>query len=143
MHQWVASYPSITFSLEGSPNAVTSSQSVVDIVPTHCAQKQNIQVVHIILFHFFLLIQIPFGSKIAFHSDKVVHHHGYIQPPQISDGSAVTHGLTPTSTRWFGRHARTHAYVHLLRIQLLERARAAPCISKTPFLTIRCNSTSK
>jgi hypothetical protein len=98
MHQWVASYPSIVFSLEGSPNAVTSSQSVVDIMPTHCTQKkENIQVVRIVLIHFFLLFQISFGSKIAFY---------------------VTRWFTIMVTsnlhrfKWFGRRSWTHTYVH-------------------------------
>jgi hypothetical protein len=58
-----------------------------------------------------MLIQIPFGSKIAFHDNKMVHRHGYVHlythtdgslhvtsNRTNSDGSAVTHGLTPTST---------------------------------------------
>ena len=133
-YQWVASYPSIASFLEGSPNAVTSSQSVIDIVSTHCAKKNiqvvrlilihffmliqipfgskiAIQVVRLILIHFFMLIQIPFGSKIALRDNKMVHHHGYVHLSTHtdgslhvtsnrtnSDGSAITHGLTPTST---------------------------------------------
>jgi hypothetical protein len=129
MHQWVASYPSIAFSLEGSPNTVTSSQSVVDIVPTHCAKKENIQVVRIVLIHFFLLIQIPFGSKIAFQGDKVVYHHGYVQPPQMQmvRPSLMDSRLHPT------------AQIQMVRPSLID-SRLRPPPQNSTFGACSCRS---
>ncbi len=98
MHQWVASYPSIAFSLEGSPNAVTSSQSVVDIVPTHCAQKRKHPSGS---YHTNPLL--PADPDPFWIQNSISRWQGGLPswlPPTStnSDGSAVTHGLMPTST---------------------------------------------
>jgi hypothetical protein len=74
--------------VSGRFTRVPPSRWLTSCPPTALKEKnKNIQVVRLILIHFVMLIQIPFGSRIAFHDNKMVHRHGYVHLSTHTNGS--------------------------------------------------------